>query len=56
MVCQLENAVSVWNPYRKEDISRIEKVQMRATQIVSSVELLQYKDRLKRLKLPTLTF
>ena len=53
---QLEYAVSVWNPYRKEDILRIEKVQMRATKIVSSVKLMPNKERLKRLKLPTLKF
>jgi len=29
---------------------------MRATKIVSSVKVLPYKDRLKRLKLPTLNF
>jgi len=47
---ELEYAVSVWNPYRKEDILRIQKVLMRATKIVSSAKLLPYKDRLKRLK------
>jgi len=50
---QLEYAVLVWNPYRIEDILRIEKVQMRTTKLV---KLLPYKDRLKRLKLPTLKF
>ena len=53
---QLEYAVSVWCPYRKEDILRIEKVQMRATKLVSSVKNLSYTDRLKKLKLPTLKF
>lgn len=53
---QLEYAVSVWNPYSKEDILRIEKVQMRATKLVSSIKLLSYTDRLRRLKLPTLKF
>ena len=53
---QLEYAVSVWCPYRKEDISRIEKVQMRATKLVSSVKNLSYIDRLEKLKLPTLKF
>jgi len=53
---QLECGVSVWNPYRKEDILRIEKVQLRATKTVSSVKLLPYKDRLKRLKLPSFKF
>jgi len=37
---QLEYTVSVWNPYRKEDILGMEKVQMRATNIVSLVLLL----------------
>jgi len=53
---QLEYLVSVWNPYIKEDILRIEKGQMRAMKIVSSVKLLPYKNRLERLKLPTLKF
>jgi len=44
---QLDDAASVWNPYRKEDILRKEKVQMRATKIVSSVKRLPYKDRIK---------
>jgi len=52
----LEYAVSVWNPYRKEDISRIDKVQTRATKKGSSNKLLPYKDSLKRLKLLTLKF
>jgi len=41
---QLECTVSVWNQSRKEDILRIEKVQMRATKIESSVKLLPNKD------------
>jgi len=53
---QLEYAVAVWNPYRKEVILRIEKVQIWATKIVSSVKRLPYKDRHKRLQIPTLKF
>ena len=53
---QLEHAVSVWCPYRKEDILSIEKVQMRATKLVSSVENLLYIEILEKLKLPTLKF
>ena len=53
---QLEYAVSAWCLYRKEDILRIEKVQMRATKLVSSVKMLSYIYRLKKLKLPTLKF
>jgi ribonucleases P/MRP protein subunit RPP40 len=52
----LEYAVSVWCPYRKEDILRVEKVQMRATKLVVSVKNLPYKERLQKLKLPTLKY
>ena len=45
---QLEFAVSVWCPNRKEDNLRIEKVQIRATKLVSSVNNLSYIDRLKK--------
>ena len=52
---QLEYVVSVWCPYRKEDIPGIEEVQIRVTQLVSSVKNLTYKDRkIEKLKLPTL--
>ena len=50
----LEYANSVWNPHRLGLIKDLEKVQMRATKLVISIKNLTYKDRLKRLKLPTL--
>jgi len=53
---QLEYTVSVWNPFRKDGILKIEKVQIRATEIVASDKLLPYKYILKRLKLQTLKF
>jgi len=34
----------------------LEKVQMRSTKLVTSIKNLAYKDRLKRLKLPTLKY
>ena len=37
-------------------IKDLEKVQMRATKLVISIKNLTYKDRLKRLKLPTLKY
>ena len=49
---QLEYANSVWNPHSKDDIEIIE-VQMRATKLVESVKHLSYKDRLKKLEIPT---
>jgi len=52
----LEYANSVWNPHRLGLIKDLEKVQMRATKLVITVKNLTYKDRLKRLKLPTLKY
>ena len=51
--CHLEYANSVWNPHRLGLIKDLEKVQMRATKLVITIKNLTYKDRLKRLKLPT---
>jgi len=52
----LEYANSAWNPHRLGLIKDLEKVQMRATKLVITVKNLTYKDRLKRLKLPTLKY
>jgi len=54
--CHLEYANSVWNPYRQGLITDLEKVQMRATKLVITVKHLRYKERLVRLKLPTLKY
>jgi len=52
----LEYANSVWNPHRLGLIKDLEKVQMRATKLVITIKNLINKDRLKRLKLPTLKY
>jgi hypothetical protein len=52
----LEYASSVWNPHSKEDIEALEKVQRRATKLVKAIKHLNYEDRLKKLKLPTLKY
>lgn len=51
----IEYAVSVWCPYKKGDIEDIEKIQKRATKLIS-LKKLSYKDRLIKLKLPTLKY
>ena len=51
----LEYANPVWNSYLKKHIDMIENVQRRATKMVPGLADLTYEDRLKRLKLPTLT-
>ena len=48
--------ISVWNPHRLGLIKDLEKVQMRATKLVISIKNFTYKDRLNRLKLPTLKY
>jgi len=52
----LEYANSVWCPHNKEEIENIEKVQMRATKLVYSVKHLNYEERLKQLRIPTLKY
>ena len=52
----LEYANSVWNPYKKKDITMIENLQRRATRLVPGLRELSYEERLKKLRLPTLTY
>jgi len=52
----LEYANVVWCPYKKGDISLLERVQRRATKLISSIKHLPYEDRLKKLKLPSLKY
>ena len=53
---QLEYANSLWNPYQKQDIKALEKVQMRATRLITALRNKPYQERLKALGLPTLKF
>ncbi len=50
----LEFAVPVWSPILIGDCDLIEKVQHRATKLVSSINELSYNNRLKALNLTTL--
>ena len=52
----LEYGQSVWSPYLKGDVRRIESVQRYATRQVIGLKDLPYPERLKRLELPTLVF
>ena len=52
----LEYAASVWNPYKVKDIEMIERVQRRATKLISGLKDLSYADRLKKLGIPTLAY
>jgi len=52
----LEYAESAWNPYYMYLIDDLEKVQKRATKILRQCRLLNYRQRLEFLNLPTLAF
>ena len=52
----LEYGHSVWNPYKKIDITTVENVQRRASKLVPGLKDLTYEDRLKTLKMPTLAY
>jgi len=49
-------ANSVWNPHRQGLIKDLEKIQMRATNMLLTIKHLMYKERFLRLKLPTLKY
>ncbi len=51
---KLEYANVVWNPRLQSHIDELEKVQRRATKLVSSLKDKSYEDRLSALKLPSL--
>jgi len=50
----IESAGPVWNPYERQYIDQIEKVQRRATRMVPGIGHLEYEDRLKLCRLTTL--
>jgi len=52
----LEYGNCVWSPYRQLDIEKLEKVQKRATKMVSQLSNYSYEDRLRCLNLPTLKY
>ncbi len=52
----LEYAAPVWSPYLKNDIIKIERVQRRATKQVPDLKDMSYKERLTKLRLPTLAY
>ena len=52
----LEYGNTIWCPRNKKDVTAIENVQKRATKMVPGLHNLQYEDRLKKLKLPSLIY
>jgi hypothetical protein len=52
----LDYASTVWAPYKKKYIDKIESVQKRATKQIPGFNNLSYPERLKKLKLPTIAY
>jgi hypothetical protein len=52
----LEYAQTVWSPHKQFNIEMLEKVQRRATRLLSGLSKLPYSHRLQVLKLPTLKY
>ena len=52
----LEYANQIWAPYKKKHLDIIENVQRRATRLIPGMTDLSYEQRLRVLKLPSLTY
>ena len=53
---RVEYASSVLSPYKKKDIEIVENVQRRATRMLPQMKDLNYEERLRKLKSPTLKY
>ena len=53
---QLEYAAPVWSPHQKELVRKVESVQRLATKRLPGMAGLEYNERLRKLKLPTLAY
>ena len=52
----LEYGNLVWGPFNRADQKLVERVQRRATRMISSIRHLPYEERLRRLQLPSLYY
>lgn len=52
----LEYNSVIWSPHLRKHIEKLERVQHRATKCLPSIRNLTYEDRLRKLKLPTLSY
>ena len=50
----IECAVQAWSPYLQKDITKLEKIQRRATKLIPALADLPYNERLAKLKLTSL--
>ena len=52
----IEYGDTIWSPYKIKHIEAIERVQRRATKQITGLKYLTYEERLRKLKLPTLSY
>ena len=52
----LEYGNAVWCPYKKKDIKRVEQIQRDFTKRIDGMSNLDYSERLRKLKLPSLEY
>ena len=45
----LEYCIQAWSPYLRKDIDMLEKIQRRATKLISGLKDLRYEERLKKM-------
>ena len=51
---KLEYCIQAWRPYLRKDVDKLERVQRRATKLISECRKFSYEDRLKFTGLTTL--
>ena len=57
LICpHIEYANQIWSPHLKKHITSLENVQRRATKLIPGFKHIEYKERLRKLKLPTLAY
>ena len=50
----LEYCIQAWRPHMRKDIDKLERVQRRATRLISEISQLSYEERLQQCRLTTL--
>ena len=53
---RIEYANKIWSPHLKKHITSLENVQRRATKLIPGFKDIEYKEHLRKLKLPTLAY